>query len=235
MSDFSNKWIINEYRKLRQAVVSGDRVLVLKTVRQLLESGVDPLRVVNQGLVSGMDAVGNMFRDNEMFMPDVLMSARAMNEGINLVRRIRRTPARRPLGKIVIGTVSGDIHDIGKNVVKIMLENGGFLVYDQGVNVEPRQFADAVKKHKAQILALSAQLTTAMLNMKTTIAAVEAAGMKDKVKVIIGGSATFQDFADEIGAHGYAPDASAAVHRCRELLESNSCGRQRGPNLKIVK
>lgn len=223
------------YKRLVQAIADGDEIQVLKVVRHLLSNGAAPTQVM-RGLVAGMDSVGAMFRKNEMFIPDVLMSARAMNEGIGLVRRTRRTPARRPLGKIVLGTVKDDIHDIGKNLVGIMLESGGFLVYDLGVNVEPQQFVDAVIRHEANILALSAQLTTTMLNMKYTIDAIKAAGINDKVKVIIGGLPTSQDFADEIDADGYALDASSAVYHCRKLLESNISGElKRGPILRIVK
>lgn len=223
------------YKCLAQAIADGDEIQVLKTVRKLLSRGAVPTQVI-YGLVAGMDNVGDMFRKSEMFIPDVLMSARAMNEGLGLVRRIRKIPARRPMGKVVLGTVKGDIHDIGKNLVGMMLESGGYLVYDLGVNVEPQLFVDAVIRHKANILALSAQLTTTMLNMKYTIDAIKAAGMNDRVKVIIGGLPTSQDFADQIGADGYALDASSAVYHCKKLLESNISGElKRGPILRIVK
>lgn len=227
---------MDRYGELAQAIVDGDEIQVLKTVRRLLKNGADPLKVISVGLVGGMESVGYMFSKKEIFISDVIISARVMKSGIDLVRRMCKAPARRPLGKVVLGTVKGDIHDIGKNLVGIMLEIGGFLVFDLGVNVEPQQFVKAVKERNAQILAMSAQLTTTVLNMQTTIEAIKAAGMRDDVKIIIGGLAVSRRFADKIGADGYSHDASSAVCLCRRLLKIRQTGgRNRGPDLRIVK
>lgn len=207
------------FEELAQAVLDGDETKVVEITKSLLSSGVDPLEVMNKGLIAGMDKVGVLFKNNEMFVPEVLMSAAAMKAGMELIKEAAQGGADVPsMGTVVMGTVEGDLHDIGKNLVGMMLETNGFKVYDLGVDVKADQFIEAVKQHQASILGMSALLTTTMLNMKTVIDALAAAGLRDKVKVVVGGAPISQKFADEIGADGYAPDAGAAVELCKRLL-----------------
>jgi 5-methyltetrahydrofolate--homocysteine methyltransferase len=190
----------------------------VEVTKSLLDSGVDPLDVINKGLIAGMDRVGVLFKNNEMFVPEVLMSAKAMNAGVEVVKEKQQAFDMPSLGKVVIGTVRGDLHDIGKNLVAMMMESSGFTVYNLGVDIEPAKFVEAVKEYRPDIVAMSALLTTTMMNMKETIDALKEAGLKDKVKVIIGGAPITQEFADEIGADGYAPDAASATELCKQLV-----------------
>ncbi|MDN5293380.1 MAG: 5-methyltetrahydrofolate--homocysteine methyltransferase [Eubacteriales bacterium] len=207
------------FEELAQAVLDGDETKVVEITKSLLSSGVDPMEVINKGLMAGMDKVGVLFKNNEMFVPEVLMSADAMKAGMEVIKEAAQQGAEVPsLGTVVMGTVEGDLHDIGKNLVNMMLETNGFKVHDLGVDVKTDQFIEAVKQHQANILGMSALLTTTMLNMKTVIDALAAAGLRDKVKVVVGGAPISQKFADEIGADGYAPDAGAAVELCKRLL-----------------
>ncbi|AOQ23932.1 Methionine synthase [Moorella thermoacetica] len=207
------------YEELSQAVFEGDEAQVVELTRSLLSGGAEPLEVINKGLIAGMDRVGVLFKNNEMFVPEVLMSANAMNAGVEVVKQSQQAFDMPSVGKIVLGTVKGDLHDIGKNLVAMMLESGGFTVYNLGVDIEPGKFVEAVKKYQPDIVGMSALLTTTMMNMKSTIDALIAAGLRDRVKVIVGGAPLSQDFADEIGADGYAPDAASATELCRRLLE----------------
>jgi 5-methyltetrahydrofolate--homocysteine methyltransferase len=207
------------FEDLSQAVLEGDEARVVEVTKSLLDSGVDPLDVINKGLITGMDRVGVLFKNNEMFVPEVLMSAKAMNAGVEVVKEKQQAFDMPSLGKVVIGTVRGDLHDIGKNLVAMMMESSGFTVYNLGVDIEPAKFVDAVKEYRPDIVAMSALLTTTMMNMKETIDALKEAGLKDKVKVIIGGAPITQEFADEIGADGYAPDAASATELCKQLVE----------------
>ncbi|AFV10607.1 trimethylamine corrinoid protein 1 [Thermacetogenium phaeum DSM 12270] len=207
------------FEDLSQAVLEGDEARVVEVTKSLLDSGVDPLDVINKGLITGMDRVGVLFKNNEMFVPEVLMSAKAMNAGVEVVKEKQQAFDMPSLGKVVIGTVRGDLHDIGKNLVAMMMESSGFTVYNLGVDIEPAKFVEAVKEYRPDIVAMSALLTTTMMNMKETIDALKEAGLKDKVKVIIGGAPITQEFADEIGADGYAPDAASATELCKQLVE----------------
>ncbi len=206
------------FEDLSQAVFEGDEARVVEVTKSLLDSGVDPLDVINKGLIAGMDRVGVLFKNNEMFVPEVLMSAKAMNAGVEVVKEKQQAFDMPSLGKVVIGTVRGDLHDIGKNLVAMMMESSGFTVYNLGVDIEPAKFVEAVKEYRPDIVAMSALLTTTMMNMKETIDALKEAGLKDKVKVIIGGAPITQEFADEIGADGYAPDAASATEVCKQLV-----------------
>ncbi|MDN5326771.1 MAG: hypothetical protein PWP41_1467 [Moorella sp. (in: firmicutes)] len=206
------------FEELSQAVFDGDEAQVVKLTKDLLSSGANPMEVINKGLIAGMDRVGVLFKNNEIFVPEVLMSAKAMNAGVEVVKESQQTFDMPSLGKIVLGTVKGDLHDIGKNLVGMMMESNGFTVYNLGVDIDPDKFIEAVKKYQPDIVAMSALLTTTMMNMKSTIDALAAAGLKDKVKVIIGGAPITQEFANEIGADGYAPDAASAVEVCKQLL-----------------
>jgi 5-methyltetrahydrofolate--homocysteine methyltransferase len=179
---------------------------------------MDPLEIINQGLVAGMNVVGPRFKAGEMFVPEVLMSAKALHAGMELVKEKLVDFEMPSEGKVVIGTVKGDLHDIGKNLVAIMLESSGYDVVNLGVDIPPEKFAEAVKEHNPQVVGLSALLTTTMLAMKETIDYLKEEGLRDQVKVIIGGAPVTEDFSVEIGADGYAPDGGSAVELVKGLL-----------------
>lgn len=206
------------YSDLSKGVLSGDDSLVKTITQTLIDSGSDPLEIINQGLIAGMNIVGTRFKNGDMFVPEVLMAARAMSEGINLVRPLISEADMPSEGKVVVGTVKGDLHDIGKNLVGMMMESAGFTVINLGVDIAPEKFVEAAKEHKADIVAMSALLTTTMLSMKDTIELFKEEGLRDKVRIIIGGAPISQEFADEIGADGFAPDAASACELSKSLL-----------------
>lgn len=203
---------------LSKAVISGEDDQVTTLTQTLIDSGTDPLEIVNQGLIAGMNVVGTRFKKGDMFVPEVLMSARAMSLGINLVRPLISETDMPSEGKVLIGTVKGDLHDIGKNLVGMLMESEGFTVINLGVDIAPEQFVAAAKEHNADIIAMSALLTTTMLSMKDTIDMFVEEGLRDKVSIIIGGAPISQEFADEIGADGFAPDAATACELGKRLL-----------------
>ncbi len=200
-----------DLKKLYEAVVSGDAKTTQAITQQALAEGVDPLTLVNENMVPAMDEVGRRFEANEYFVPELLISARAMKAALELIRPLLVARGDKPVGRVAIGTVKGDLHDIGKNLVASLLEGGGFEVIDLGVNVSPEKFIETVNAKQANIVAMSALLTTTMPSMKTTIDALKAAGVRDKVKVLIGGAPITQKYADEIGADGYSENAVGAV------------------------
>ena len=190
---------------------------VVEIVKEALGDGTDPEDVLNKGLIAGMNVVGKKFKENEYFVPDVLISAKAMKAGSEILKPALVEKGTKPLGTIIVGTVEGDMHDIGKNLVLMMLEGSGFKVIDMGVNVTPDKFQEAVKANAdAGLVGLSALLTTTMVNMQKTIEAIREA--RDDVKVIIGGAPVTDSFAKEIGADGYSPDAAGAADVSKELL-----------------
>ncbi|MEW5786011.1 MAG: corrinoid protein [Bacillota bacterium] len=203
---------------LKNGVIEGNVQQVVEGTKACLDSGMDALDIINKGLVAGMHVVGPRFKAGEMFVPEVLMSARAMSAGVELVKSVLVDTEIPSEGKILIGTVKGDLHDIGKNLVAIMLESSGFEVVNLGVDISPEQFAAAIKEHKPQVIGLSALLTTTMLAMKETIDYLQEAGLRNTVKVMIGGAPVSSDFATEIGADGYAPDGGSAVDLAKSLL-----------------
>lgn len=204
--------------ELSQAVINGQKAKAEELTRKALEEGVSPVTIINEALVPGMAVVGEKFKNNEFYIPEVLVAARAMNAAMAIVKPLIVGDQLKPLGKVVIGTVRGDLHDIGKNLVMMMLEGAGFEIVDLGVDVAPEKFVEAAKANSADVVAMSALLTTTMPAMKDTIAALEENGLRDKVKVIIGGAPVTQSYADSIGADGYAPDAASAVDKVKELL-----------------
>jgi len=209
---------MKELQDLAQSVEQGQVQKVSGLTQQLLDSGVSPQTILNDGLIAGMTVVGEKMRSGEMYLPEVLQSASAMHGSLKILKpHLVREGAQSP-GKIMVGTVKGDMHDIGKNLVSIMLQGAGFDIVDLGLNVSPQKFVEAITAHQPAILGLSAMLTTTMLNMKTTIEAINAAGLRSTVKVIIGGAPVSQKFADEIGADGYARDAVLAVDKVKQLL-----------------
>ncbi|MEM5818986.1 MAG: corrinoid protein, partial [Desulfitobacterium hafniense] len=177
-----------------------------------------PLAIINDGLIAGMNVVGKHFKEGDMFVPEVLMSARAMGSGVELIKPHLSDGEVPNKGTIILGTVKGDLHDIGKNLVGMMLESSGYKVIDVGVDTAPEEFIAAIKEHEAQVLGLSALLTTTMLSMKETIEALKADGLRDNVKVVVGGAPISQSFSDEIGADGFAPDAASAAELVGKLL-----------------
>ncbi len=190
---------------------------VEELVNEAVEEGMSPDDILNNGLVVGMDEVGRRFRENEYFVPDVLIAAKALKAGSEILKPLLAESGAKPKGTVLLGTVEGDMHDIGKNLVGMMLEGSGFKVVDLGVNVSADKFSATLDEEgEAQIIALSALLTTTMVNMKKTIEAVKA--KKADIKVIVGGAPVTDDFAKEIGADGYAPDASRAVDVAKELV-----------------
>ncbi|NLA27812.1 MAG: cobalamin-binding protein [Firmicutes bacterium] len=204
--------------KIKNSVIEGDVAGTTAETKSCLESGMDPMEIINQGLVAGMNVVGPRFKAGDMFVPEVLMSARAMHAGLDLVKEKMVDFEMPSSGKVIIGTVKGDLHDIGKNLVAIMLESSGFTVVNLGVDIPPEKFAEAVKEHEPQVVGLSALLTTTMLEMKETIDYLKEEGLRDKVKVVIGGAPVTDDFSTEIGADGYAPDGGSAVELVQRLI-----------------
>ncbi|SHI14161.1 corrinoid protein [Desulfosporosinus lacus] len=208
-----------DFTGLSNAVIEGDNDQVQAKVKEAISANVDPLAIINQGLIGGMNVVGQRFKVNDMFVPEVLMSARSMNAGIELVKPLLAGGEMTNRGTVIIGTVKGDLHDIGKSLVGMMLECSGFKVIDLGVDVSPEEFIAAIKENDGKILALSALLTTTMLSMKSTIEECVEQGMRNDIKVIIGGAPISQEFSDQIGADGYAGDAAAAVELVAKLLQ----------------
>lgn len=183
-----------------------------------LEAGMTAKEILNDGLLAGMDVVGRDFKAGDLFIPEVLMCARAMHAGLDVLRPLLAESGEESLGKIIIGTVTGDLHNIGKNLVSMMLQGAGFEIIDLGIDVKPEQFVEAVRDEGAEILGLSAMLTTTMPGMKTTIDALVEAGLRDKIKIVIGGAPVTSDYAKLIGADSYAADAGAAVDVARQLM-----------------
>ncbi len=199
-------------------VERGDETSVGELTQKALSEGISAGEILNNGLVAGMDVVGERFKKNEVFIPEVLVSARAMKAGMKIVRPLLEDAILESRGKIVIGTVKGDLHDIGKSIVGMLLEGAGFEITDLGTDVTKEQFMEVVQKEGADIIGMSALLTTTMTYMKEVIQSVEDANLKGKVKVIIGGAPVTQSYAEEIKADGYAPDAASAVDLVKSLL-----------------
>jgi len=207
-----------KYQDLADAIIAGDNVKSKDITQSLVDSGVAATDILNDGLVPGMDVVGTKFKANEMYIPEVLIAARAMHAAMDIIKPMLSESGAEMKGTIVIGTVQGDLHDIGKNLVGMMLEGGGFSVIDAGVDVAADKFVEEVKTSNAKIVGLSALLTTTMPVMKDVIAALKADPSTSGVKVIVGGAPLTQEYADSIGAVGYAPDASSAVDLAKELI-----------------
>lgn len=203
---------------IAESVIRGNSKKVGNEVQILIDNSMDPLSIINDGLMIGMNTVGERFKNGEMFVPEVLMAARAMNTGIELVKPLLKEGEMTNLGTVVIGTVKGDLHDIGKNLVSMMLESSGFKVINVGIDVSADKFVEIIKENDARIVALSAMLTTTMVYMKTVIEKLEEEGLRDKVKVMIGGAPVTSKFADEIGADLYTSDASTAAEEGKTLV-----------------
>jgi len=202
---------------LAESVINGKANDAKELTQKAIDGGVPVGEILNNGLVKGMSVVGEKFKNNEFYVPEVLIAARAMHSAMDILKPLLASSGVEPIGIVAIGTVKGDLHDIGKNLVVMMLEGAGFEVMDLGIDVAPEKFVQAVKDG-AQVIAMSALLTTTMTAMKTTIEALEEAGVKDKVKTLIGGAPVTQNYADEIGADGYARDAASGADKAKELL-----------------
>ncbi|KLU63256.1 methionine synthase [Peptococcaceae bacterium CEB3] len=203
--------------EMAEAVINGNAKEVREFAEKALTEGLAPQTIINDGLIAGMNVVGVRFKNNEVYVPEVLIAARAMHAGMDVIKPLLTDSAVQDKGTVLIGTVKGDLHDIGKNLVRMMLEGAGYKVIDVGVDVSPEKFAQAVEEYKPQIVGLSALLTTTMTNMRTTIEALRSY----HVRVMIGGAPVTQKFADEIGADAYAPDAATAVEKANQLLSSS--------------
>jgi 5-methyltetrahydrofolate--homocysteine methyltransferase len=199
------------------AVLEGDMGAATDRVQAALDSGIDPGEILNDALIAGMGEVGRLFEEGEYFVPEMLIAARAMKAGLELLKPLLVDSGIEPVGKVAMGTVKGDLHDIGKNLVSMMLEGAGFEVIDLGTDVAPESFVDAIQEG-VDLVGLSALLTTTMPSMESTIQAIEAAGLRDQVRIMIGGAPVTAEYAEKIGADGFAPDASQAATLAKSLV-----------------
>ncbi|KGK90019.1 methyltransferase [Desulfosporosinus sp. HMP52] len=209
---------MSDFDQLADYVFKGNAAAVKELTQKLVNAGGDPLEIISKGLLIGMDIVTPKFKAGEMYVPEVMMAARALSEGMNIVKPLLTGEDIAVSKTIIIGTVAGDLHDIGKNLVVMIMESGGFNVVDLGVDVSPEKFVAAIKEHNAKIVGLSALLTTTMLNMKVTIDHIAKEGLRDQVKILVGGAPVSQSFADEVGADGYCADAMAAKEMATAFL-----------------
>jgi 5-methyltetrahydrofolate--homocysteine methyltransferase len=206
------------YEQLSTVILEGNSDKSPQLVQKALDDGLPPKDILEKGLIIGMNEVGVRFKRGDMFVPEVLMSAEAMQYALDVLRPHLVADNVQLAGKIVLGTVKGDLHDIGKNLVGMMCEGGGFEVVNLGFNVEPEKFVEAIKEHKPDIVGMSALLTTTMRAMGYTIKAIEEAGLRDSVKIIVGGAPVDEEFAKRIGADGYGPNAPTAAELCKQLV-----------------
>ncbi|MDD2709545.1 MAG: corrinoid protein [Verrucomicrobiae bacterium] len=209
---------MQDYKELHEAIVKGNAKAAKAAVEKAIGDKVDPQAIVTQYMIPAMDEVGRKFESNEFFVPELLIAARAMKGALEILKPLLAAKGSKPVAKVAIGTVKGDLHDIGKNLVASMLEGGGFEIIDLGVDVSPEKFLAAVKEKGANVVALSALLTTTMPSMKSIVEELKKAGVREKVKVVIGGAPVTQKYAEEIGADGYSDNASGAVTLTRKLV-----------------
>ena len=206
------------YDVLVEAVIKGDINVVESEVNKALNEGAEARSILTKGLIGGMSIVGGRFKAGDMFLPEVLLCTSAMHKGLDIVKPLLAKSGQKALGRVVMGTVAGDIHDIGKRVVGFLLEGNGFEVIDLGVDVKDETFAQAVAEHKPDVLGMSALLTTTMPNMGSVIDLLKEKELRDKVKIIVGGASVSQEFADSIGADGYAPEAGSGVEWVKKTM-----------------
>lgn len=204
---------------ITETLISGDGEMLQQLVKEAIDSGISASSILNDALIAGMDIVGEKMESGDMFIPEVLMAAQAMSESVVILKPLLSEGQSSTVGKVIIGTVKGDLHDIGKNLVKMMLESAGFETIDLGVDISPEDFVKAIIANKPDIVGLSALLTTTMPMMKRSIQTIEESGLRKNLKIIVGGAPVNQAFADEIGADGYAPDAGAASKLAKSLLQ----------------
>lgn len=204
--------------QIKETTMNGAVKKVEELVNRAIAEGINPGAIIGEGFIPAMEAVGEDFKKGEIFVPEMLVAAKAMQAGIKLIEPLFAPGERQYIGKFLIGTVHGDLHDIGKNLVAMILQGAGFEVIDIGIDVPAEKFVSAIQEHQPQIVGLCALLTTTMREMDATIQAIKAAGIRERVKIVVGGAPVTQSFANEIGADGYAPDAGAAVEICKALL-----------------
>jgi len=207
------------FQEISKAVIEGQAPLVEELIKKALCEGSSPDELIRNSLITGMAVVGERFKKNEFYVPEVLIAARAMKAGLAALEPLLSEHELEPVATLIIGTVQGDLHDIGKNLVAMMFEGAGFKVIDLGIDVKPSQFVEAIETYKPEIVALSALLTTTMPAMAETVDTLKISGLREQVKVIVGGAPVTDSYASKIGADGYAHDASSAVDKARELLE----------------
>jgi 5-methyltetrahydrofolate--homocysteine methyltransferase len=204
--------------KMAESLIAGNIDEVVNLTKEALDGGAAPADILDQGLLAGMDVVGKRFKAEEMFIPEVLRCAKCMHGAMEILRPLLAETGAESIGTLIIGTVKGDLHDIGKNLVGMMFEGAGFNVVDLGIDKEPQNFVDAIKEHNAKLIGMSALLTTTMPKMGETINAIQEAGIRDQVKILVGGAPITAAFAEEIGADGYASNAASAVEKGKELI-----------------
>jgi 5-methyltetrahydrofolate--homocysteine methyltransferase len=207
-----------KFQSLYTAILEGDKDAVEENVRAAIDGGVNPSLLLDKVMIPAMSEVGRRFEAGEYFVPEMLIAARSMQGGLSLLRPLLIKQGVKPVARAVIGTVKGDLHDIGKNLVSIMLEGAGFEIHDLGVDVPPEKFVQAAQEHQPDVVGLSAMLTTTMSAMKMVIESLQAAGLRDKVKIVVGGAPLTESFAQQIGADGFAPDANRAVTLTLSLI-----------------
>lgn len=207
-----------DLQAIAESLINGNAPAVAEGVQAALDEGASAGEILNGALVPAMDEVGYRFKNNIFYVPEVLIAARAMHAGMDILKPLLAESDVPSAGKVIVGTVKGDLHDIGKNLVAMMLEGGGFEVIDLGVDASPETFVNAIRDEQPQVVGMSALLTTTMVNMRTIIDALAEAGVRDQVKIMIGGAPVTQRYADEVGADGYAPDAASAVDLARSLM-----------------
>lgn len=205
---------MSDLNKLSEAVFQGDIDEVKTITQELIDAGVEPLKIVNEGLLGGMELVAPKFKAGEMFIPEVMLCAKSLGEGLAVLKPLLNEDQASAKGTFLMGTVKGDLHDIGKNLVVMLVESGGFKVIDLGIDVPAEKFVEAIKEHKPAVVGMCALLTTTMTEMQVAIEAIKAAGLRDKVKILVGGAPLYPEFAEKIGADGYCPDAIA----CKEMI-----------------
>jgi 5-methyltetrahydrofolate--homocysteine methyltransferase len=206
------------HEQISQAVMEGNQESTTFHVQAALQAKVEVNTILQEGLITGMSEVGRLFEAGEYFVPEMLIAARAMKSGLELIKPLLVSADIKPRGKVALGTVKGDLHDIGKNLVGIMLEGAGFAIYDLGTDISPQQFIDVIEKQEVDLIGLSALLTTTMPMMETTIQAISEAGLRSRVKIMIGGAPITKEYADKVGADGFAPDASQAARLAIDLI-----------------
>jgi len=204
--------------ELKEAIIKGKRDAVEPLIRKALSEGLGPEEIMDKMMIPAMDVVGDRFSRNEIFLPEMMIAARAMNTGLDILRPMLVAKGVSGRGKVLVGSVKGDIHDVGKNIVSMVLQGAGYEVIDLGIDVPPEKFADAVRQHQPKFVLMSALLTLTMSMMEETIKTLKQAGLREKVKIGVGGAPLTQSFADRIGADFYGKDARAAVVKCNELI-----------------
>lgn len=209
---------MEDFKELQKGLIEGMEERVRELIVKLIDQGVPPKEIISKGLLSGMGEVGRRFKEGDMFIPEVILSAKMMSEGMALLEPLLVGDQLPTTGKVIMGTVEGDVHNIGKDLVSMMLRSVGFAVVDLGVEVQAQKFAQGILEHKPDVLGMSALLTTTMPRMKEVILLLKKMELRDKVQIVVGGAPVTQEFADEIGADGYAPNAGTAIDKVKELL-----------------